>query len=115
VIPKEELVKSIESTPQVAMAVINALTGKIRNMSEDISCLALMNVYGRITRILNSETAENEDGVVATAKMTHRELAKRVGSSREMVSKILKELRMGGYIDIVDRRIMVLRKLPDKW
>ena len=115
VIPGSELIKSIESTSQAALAVIKTLVGKIRGMTEDINSLALMDVYGRTIRLINSETTKNEDGVGTMSKMTHQEMANRVGSSREMVSKILKDLRKGGYIDIDNHRILVLRKLPEKW
>ena len=115
VIPGSELIKSIESTSQAALAVIKTLVGKIRGMTEDINSLALMDVYGRTIRLINSETTKNEDGVGTMSKMTHQEMANRVGSSREMVSKILKDLRKGGYIDIDNHQILVLRKLPEKW
>lgn len=115
VIPRDELIKSIESTSQTALAVIKMLVGKIRNMTEDINSLALMDVYGRIVWLLNSETAQNEDGAVTMTKITHQEMAKRVGSSREMVSKILTELKKGGYIEIDKNQILILKKLPEKW
>ncbi len=115
VIPRAELIKSIESTPRAALAVIKTLVGKIRGMTEDINSLALMDVYGRTIRLINSEATASEGDVLMMAKMTHQEMAKRVGSSREMVSKILKELRKGGYIDIDNHQIIVLKKLPEKW
>jgi CRP/FNR family cyclic AMP-dependent transcriptional regulator len=59
--------------------------------------------------------AEPQDGRMLTGRLTHQDIADRVGSSREMVSKILKDLKAGGYIDIDKKRIEVLRPLPERW
>jgi CRP/FNR family cyclic AMP-dependent transcriptional regulator len=84
-------------------------------MTDDVSCLALMDVYGRLVRVIKNESEESTDGVRMTERMTHKELANRVGSSREMVSKILRDLREGGYIRIADHRIVLEKALPEKW
>ncbi|MEE9318972.1 MAG: Crp/Fnr family transcriptional regulator [Granulosicoccus sp.] len=115
VIAKSNLLHAIESDAAIGMAVIQSLVGRIRGMTDDVSCLALMDVYGRLARVIQSEATERDDGTRSTGRITHRELASRVGSSREMISKILKDLRIGGYID-VNRHCIVLRKsLPDRW
>ena len=115
VIPKVELMRAIESDHKVAMVVLKSLVGRIRGMTEDVSCLALMDVYGRIARVLNGEAVEGVDGIRKTGRMTHQELANKVGSSREMVSKIFKDLKTGGYIDSVDHCIVLQKNLPDRW
>jgi len=115
VIPKAELMHVIENEPGVAVSVINTLVGRIRNMTEDVSCLALMDVYGRLARVLAAESHEREDGVTRTERITHQELSKKVGASREMISKILKDLKIGGYIDTVDHCIVTKKNLPDRW
>lgn len=115
VIPKVELMRVIESDPSVTLTVLKSLVARIRGMTEDVSCLALMDVYGRIARVLNSESVQGDDGLMKTGRMTHQELANKVGSSREMVSKILKDLKTGGYINSVDHCIVLEKKLPDRW
>ncbi|MBX2884544.1 MAG: Crp/Fnr family transcriptional regulator [Granulosicoccus sp.] len=115
VIPKAELVHVIESEPETALTVIKTLVGRIRNMTEDVSCLALMDVYGRLARVLTAESREHDDGVTRTERITHQELSKKVGASREMISKILKDLKIGGYIDTVDHCIVIEKNLPDRW
>ncbi len=84
-------------------------------MTEDVSCLALMDVYGRLVRVLNSSATPQPDGARVTPRITHQELASRVGSSREMISKILKELRVGGYISIENHCVHIHKDLPDRW
>ncbi|MBX2880416.1 MAG: Crp/Fnr family transcriptional regulator [Granulosicoccus sp.] len=115
VIPKVELVHVIENEPEVALSIIKTLVGRIRSMTEDVSCLALMDVYGRLARVLAAESQEHDDGITRTDRITHQELSKKVGASREMISKILKDLKTGGYIDTVDHCIVTKKKLPDRW
>jgi len=115
VVPRAEIHRQIQREPAVASVIINALVERIRGMTEDVSCLALMDVYGRLARILNSEAQVQNDGTRVAARMTHQELAKRVGSSREMISKILKELRIGGYLAIENNQMHILKNLPERW
>jgi len=115
VVPGAAINQEIMRDPQVAQAIIRFLVNRIRGMTDDISCLGLMDVYGRLVRALNGATTIQEDGTRATSRMTHQELASRVGSSREMISKILKELRVGGYISIQNHSVRILKELPEHW
>lgn len=115
VIPKAEINHEIMKEPRVSQAIIHSLVGRIRGMTEDVSCLALMDVYGRLVRAIENSASDQDDGTRATGRVTHQELASRVGSSREMVSKILKELRIGGYISIDNHCISINKALPDRW
>ena len=115
VVPSAEIIQEIMKEPTAAQAIIHALVGRIRGMTEDVSCLALMDVYGRLVRALNSSATEQSDGTRITERITHQELASRVGSSREMVSKILKELRVGGYITIENHCVKLHKDLPERW
>jgi CRP/FNR family cyclic AMP-dependent transcriptional regulator len=74
-----------------------------------------MDVYGRVARLL-LELAEERDGkLVVEERLTQQDLAARVGASREMVSKILKDLRLGGYIEVTRQRITICRIPPRHW
>lgn len=115
VIPRAEINHEIMKEPKVAQAIIHSLVGRIRGMTEDVSCLALMDVYGRLVRALNGATTEQADGTRVSTRITHQELASRVGSSREMISKILKELRVGGYISIENHCVQIHKDLPERW
>jgi CRP/FNR family cyclic AMP-dependent transcriptional regulator len=115
VIPKAEMNHEIMKEPEVTQAIIFYLVKRIRGMTDDLSCLGLMDVYGRLVRALNGATTLQEDGTRSTSRITHQELASRVGSSREMVSKILKELRVGGYISIENHTVRIHKDLPDRW
>jgi len=115
VIPKAVFISALHSDSAASEAVIQHLIDRIRSMTEEVSCLALMDVYGRLIRVLKKSAELSSDDDRTTEKITHKEIANRVGSSREMISKILKDLRIGGYIDVVDHRIKLLKELPERW
>jgi CRP/FNR family cyclic AMP-dependent transcriptional regulator len=48
-------------------------------------------------------------------KLTQQDIADRVGASRDMIGKLMKDLTAGGYLQVEDRTITILRKLPTGW
>lgn len=102
--------------PEAAMAMIRMLIGRVRVLTRTVGNLTLLDVYGRVARLLLDSTERQPDGRLALpGRPTQQEIASRVGASREMVSRILRDLREGGYIDIEDHRIYVLREPPEEW
>ena len=101
--------------PDFALHLVKKLIALVRSSTEHVKSLALDDVYGRIARMLRG-LAREEDGVqVLPEKLTQQDIAKRVGASREMVSRVLKTLLEGGYIEIRDGRIALLKPLPAGW
>ena len=97
------------------MHLVRKLIGRARTLTEHVKSLALENVYSRFTRLLH-ELATNEDGrLVVQEKLSQQELANRIGASREMVNRIVKELTTGGYISVTGSRIEILKQLPANW
>jgi CRP/FNR family cyclic AMP-dependent transcriptional regulator len=80
-----------------------------------VRSLALMDVYGRVARLL-LELAEERDGRLVIAEaLTHKEIAARVGASREMISRIFSDLNEGGYLRKDNGRLVIVRKPPPRW
>ena len=104
----------ITDHPQIALTLLRDLAKRVCEMTEDVGNLALLDVYGRIVKLLEQSAVE-EQGRRITGRWTHQDIADRVGSSREMVSKILKDLRVGGYLAVEQKRIVLLRPLPQHW
>ncbi len=100
---------------EVCSLIFKALTTRIREMDNTICDLTSLDVYGRLVQVLYKEAHEALDGSITTERLTHQDLAEMVGSSREMISRILKELRTGGYISVDEKRITIERKLPRHW
>ena len=91
------------------------MTGRLRWATDMVRSLALKNVYQRLALKL-IELAEEEEGQqTLPRKLSHQELASMIGSSREMVGKILAELSKGNYIGLKDQRITLLKTLPHDW
>jgi CRP/FNR family cyclic AMP-dependent transcriptional regulator len=70
-----------------------------------------MDVYSRLKRAIEKVTPEINKGI----NITHSELAADVGASREMVSKLLKDLEVGGYVRMKNRNLSRLKVLPERW
>ena len=100
--------------PEIALALAKTLANMVRDTTEELSSIALSDVYGRIAHILN-KYADEQDGEKRVPRFTHREIAGMIGSSREMVSKVLKELEKGEYISVDARHYVINRPLPDAW
>jgi CRP/FNR family cyclic AMP-dependent transcriptional regulator len=81
-----------------------------------VKSLALQDVYGRVVRVL-MELSEPEGAQrVVRQRLTQQDIADRVGSSREMVNRVMKELTVGGYVVLGDdKQLVICRKLPAAW
>ena len=115
VITKAEFERFLMSNPEISLRIIIGLTRILRGLTESVKSLALMDVYGRIANTL-IKLAEQTDGkMVINRHLTHREIASMVGSSREMVSRIMQDLSKGGYITATKTSITINEKLPAHW
>lgn len=115
IIQKHDLEKYLRQNPDVALAIIRQLISRIRALSDNVRSLALLDVYGRLRKLLLDLAVEQHGERVIKEKLTQQELANRVGASREMVSKILKDLTIGGYIHIDKKIITIVKDPPKGW
>lgn len=114
-ISKADFDACLTNNPSIALKLIKTLTGRIRHLTENVRNLALLDVYGRVARTLLDMATEQDGKMVIEQKLTHQEIANMVGASREMVSRILKDLALGGYIKTEGKRITINEKLPPGW
>ena len=114
IISKQDLEQLFVKNPRLTLRIAKLLARRVIELTEDVSDLAMLDVYGRVARTLEKH-AKQEDGRLITGRFTHQEIAAMVGASREMISKILKELKIGGYIDVDGKRIVLQKKLPKAW
>lgn len=115
IVPREDFREFLGKSPEFAFNLISKLIHRVRVLTDNVKSLALMDVYGRVARLL-LELASERDGVLAIEdKPTQQDLANRVGASREMIGKILKNLDAGGYIRVEARRIVIAKTLPHGW
>lgn len=116
VISKTAFEECMEKNPDIPLKISRNLARRLRDLSENVRSLALMDVYGRVARTLLDLSEEDVEGKqIIQQKLTQKELASMVGASREMVSRILRDLSVGGYISIQNKIITINSRLPSGW
>jgi len=113
-IQQHDFLEILDKHPEIALNLLRSMAERMRRMAEDVSCLALMDVYGRLAHVLDKESAE-VGGVRKTSRLTQQDLADMTGASREMIGRIMKDLREGGYISVENKEIILHRELPHSW
>jgi CRP/FNR family transcriptional regulator, cyclic AMP receptor protein len=103
--------------PGFAFELLSKVIRRARAATLSAKGMALNDVYGRLKQLLETSAELQEDGSRRlTEKLTHQELANRVGCSREMITRQLNDLEQGGYIS--NRRggdLVLLKNLPPRW
>jgi CRP/FNR family transcriptional regulator, cyclic AMP receptor protein len=112
---REDLLRCMQAHPGIALAVIRELTGRVRRLTEQVRDLALLDVYGRLTRLLLTLAQSDEGRLVIEPRPTHQQLASRIGASREMVTRILGDLVRGGYVQMDSGRMVLAERFPRAW
>jgi CRP/FNR family transcriptional regulator, cyclic AMP receptor protein len=111
-----ELRQFLAEHPDFAVHLTHKLIRMVRRLTEQVKSLALQDVYGRVVRVLTDSSVPEGDRRVVRQRFTQQDIADRVGSSREMVNRIMKELTTGGYITVGDdKQIVIHKKLPAAW
>jgi CRP/FNR family cyclic AMP-dependent transcriptional regulator len=101
--------------PDFALHLIERLIQRVRLTTENVKSLALSDVYGRLVKLLLALAVEHDGKLIVPEKLTQQDIAERVGASRDMISRLLKDLVAGGYLSIQDRTISILKKPPPGW
>ncbi|MDQ6620507.1 MAG: Crp/Fnr family transcriptional regulator [Pseudomonadota bacterium] len=115
VVPLARFVEFVEQHPEFALHLVRTLIARCRTATESIKSLALSDVYGRLVRLLNALATTADGRVVIAEKFTHQDIAERIGASRDMVSRLMKDLVAGGYLALEQRTIIIRKKLPTGW
>jgi len=112
---RRDFKKCMTENFDMTMAVMKGLVRRLREADRKIGSLALLDVYGRVARLL-IDMSENVNGEkIVTKRLPKQDIAKMIGASREMVSRVMKDLQMGGYIEMRGSMIVVRDSilLPD--
>jgi CRP/FNR family cyclic AMP-dependent transcriptional regulator len=100
---------------EVALQLIQNLIHVARGLNQNVRSLAMLDVYGRVARMLLELAVERDGKMVIPERLTQKELAARVGASREMINRILRDLTTGGYVSIARGRITINKAPPARW
>jgi CRP/FNR family cyclic AMP-dependent transcriptional regulator len=101
--------------PEFALHLIEKLIQRVRLTTENVKSLALSDVYGRLVKLLLALAVEREGRLIVPERLTQQDIAERVGASRDMISRLLKDLVAGGYLVIQNHMITILKKPPHGW
>lgn len=117
VVTREDLLAYIAEEPGFALEMMARLIRRARLATESTRSLALIDVYGRARRLLEELAGPPAaDGSRTLAeRITHQQIANHLACSREMVSKLMKDLEIGGYVGKREQRIVLLKGLPARW
>lgn len=128
IISKSDFHELLSNHPDIMTNLFRGLLKRFREANKKIESLALMDVYGRVARLLTHLAAtsgkkadggpadlSSDERVTINERLTHQEIANMVGASREMVSRVLKELSNEGYISTEKKYITIEKKLPYQW
>jgi CRP/FNR family cyclic AMP-dependent transcriptional regulator len=116
VVTRTTLQGYIGENPSFAFELLSKVIRRARAATLSAKQLALNDVYGRLVALFNDLSVPQPDGSrLVQERLTHQDAANRLGCSREMVSRLMKDLERGGYVAQRDGRISVLGRLPARW
>lgn len=115
VISRRDFLQCLAVHPDIGYKLIKHLSRCLRKLTNNVKSLALMDVYGRVARTLLQFAKAEGNRLIVTERLTHQDIANLVGSSREMVSRIMKDLISGNYISVEDKTIIIHDRLPPAW
>jgi CRP/FNR family cyclic AMP-dependent transcriptional regulator len=106
VLRREDFQQRLREAPAVSVGLLRALSRRLREADQKIGGLVLLDVHGRVAKLL-LQMADENDGVRITRRLTHHTIAQMVGSSRETVSRTIRELAERGLIDVTRKAITI--------
>jgi len=118
VLKRDGFVSVVTVSPSIALKIMFEMSGRLRSADERIGSLSLLDVYGRVARVLlqlaRSEGKPCPEGIVIESLPTHHDIASMVGSSRETVSRVLGDLSRRGYLTLTGRKAVIHEDFPQR-
>jgi CRP-like cAMP-binding protein len=110
VLDRDNFMQCLQENNSTAMAVMRGLVQRLRSADRKIGSLALTGVYARVANALIDSAETRADGVLAIKdKVSRQDIAKMVGASREMVSRVMKEFEEQGFIETLETGSVLIR------
>ena len=107
-----EFARCLPENTSMAYAIMKGLVQRLRHADSKIESLALMDVYGRVARALLEFAKPDVNGsLLIRDKISRQDIAKMVGASREMVSRVMKDLEERGFIETQENGSMIIKEL----
>ena len=111
VLGRAEFTRCLAENASMALVLMRGLVKRLRHADRKIESLALLDVYGRVAHALLEVAVPDAQGrLVIREKISRQDLAKMVGASREMVSRVMKDLAERGFIEALPTGATVLKE-----
>lgn len=111
VLSREDFMRHMRSEPAIAANILAEMSLRLRKADEIIGNLALLDVYGRVARLLielaKKEGETTDEGIVITSRPTQQDIASMIGTSRETVSRVLSEFQRRGFLQMQGKKIVL--------
>lgn len=115
-ITRATLQRHLAADPAFAFELLTKVIRRARSATVSLRRIALNKVHGRVKDLLESMAVAQPDGSGLVDPMpTHLKMSYQLGCGREMVTRVIGEMELEGYVKIQGHRLRVLKKLPDKW
>jgi len=111
-ISKADFKRCLADNFDMAMTVMRGLVKRLREADNQIGSLALMDVFGRVARLLLDSAEVIGGEKVVARKLSKQDIARMIGASREMVSRVMKHLQEAGYIEVRADAIVIRENIP---
>jgi CRP/FNR family transcriptional regulator, cyclic AMP receptor protein len=121
VLTRAAVSEHLAAEPEFAINLLVQVIRRARSATEAARSMALLGVFSRVATALQEAVEALPDHLgsagfpIVLEPITHQDIASRVGASREMISRLLKDLEKGGYIEMGTKRITLLKVLPSRW
>ena len=112
VVTRATLEQHIAEQPAFAFELLSKVIRRTRAATLSLRAVALNDVYGRVAWLLNERAVPQAEGARLCGPLTHQEMASLLGCTRPMVSRVMKELERGGYVERQGESTRLLRMLP---
>jgi CRP/FNR family cyclic AMP-dependent transcriptional regulator len=110
-----EVERVLAMRPDLALHLIQSLVQRVRTLTRTVGKLGSADVYARLVALFDSLAVDDKGVRVVPGPLSQSRIAERLGASKGMVSRLMRDLARGGYIEVTRERIVLLRKLPAKW
>lgn len=111
VLKRDEFVRHLNARPAIALNILAELCQRLRRADSVIGNLALLDVYGRVARVLidlaKREGQSTDEGILIRERPTQQDLASMIGTSRETVSRVLSEFQRRGYLSMQGKQLVL--------
>lgn len=110
ILGRPEFARCLPENSSLSYAIMRGLVQRLRNADRQIESLALLDVYGRVARSLLDMAEDDGDVKIIRSKVSRQDMAKIVGASREMVSRVMKDLEDRGIVQTQENGSVIIKE-----